>query len=525
MSAAIPGEVIVGLDVGTTGVKAVAFGIGSSWRRVAIREYPLLRPAPDREEQDPDTVMKAVAAAMAECVSTAGRAAVVAVSVSAAMHGALGLDAELRPITPLITWADARARDEARALRTSTPDLHTITGVPVHPMAPLSKILWFTRHEPDVIARARWMAGLKDYVLAWLTGRMVTELSSASGTGLLEMATRTWSPTAVELAGVSMEQLPQILAPTAQLPLATPAARCTGLPAGTPVVLGAADGPLGNLGTGAIVGGLAGLSVGTSGAVRIAVAEPRVDAAGTLFCYALIESLWVVGSAISNGGAALRWAEHSLVPDAYAVGPGGVDAAVLELAASVPAGSEGLVMLPYLLAERGPLWDPDLPGAYLGLRIRHTRAHLVRAAIEGVCTQMRSIVDRLDEIAPVRSVRATGGVFRSALWQQVMAAVLDRPLQVIGEAEGTALGAAALGLFALGRASTLPDALALLADRDAPAPANVHADPAMVATYDRLRASIPNLIDDLAPIGRLFGGGPGPGGPGPGGPGSGGAVG
>jgi gluconokinase len=513
MTEAAPREVIIGLDVGTTAVKAVAFGVGSSWRRVAIREYPLLRPAADREEQDPDTVMKAVAAAMAECVGTAGGAAIVAVSVSAAMHGALGLDADLRPITPLITWADARAREEARALRTSAPDLHAITGVPVHPMAPLSKIRWLTRHEPDVIARARWLAGLKDYVLAWLTGRIVTELSSASGTGLLEMATRTWSPTAVGLAGVSMGQLPEILAPTAQLPLAAAAARCTGLPAGTPVVLGAADGPLGNLGTGAIVDGLAGLSVGTSGAVRIAVSEPRVDAAGTLFCYALIESLWVVGSAISNGGAVLRWAERSLVPDAYAAGEGGLDAAVLELAAMVPAGSEGLVMLPYLLAERGPLWDPDLPGAYLGLRIGHTRAHLVRAAIEGVCAQLRSIVDRLDQVAAVRSVRATGGVFRSALWQQIMAAMLDRPLQIAGEAEGTALGAAALGLFALGRASTLPDALALLTDRGAPAPDRVHSDPDVVATYDRVRASIPTLIDDLAPVGDLFGGRPSPGGP------------
>jgi gluconokinase len=511
MTEAVPREVIVGLDVGTTGVKAVAFGIASSWRRLAIREYPLLQPAADREEQDPDTIIKAVAAALAECVSAAGGAAIVAVSVSAAMHAAVGLDAELRPLGRLITWADARARQEARELRASCPQLHAITGVPVHSMAPLSKILWFTRHEPDVIARTRWLVGLKELVLVWLTGRIVTELSSASGTGLLAMATRTWSPTAVGLAGISMEQLPEILAPTAQLPLAAPAARSTGLPAGTPVVLGAADGPLGNLGTGAIVDGLAGLSVGTSGAVRIAVSEPTVDAAGTLFCYALIESLWVVGSAISNGGAVVRWAERSLVPDAYAAGEGGVDAAVLELAATVPAGSEGLVMLPYLLAERGPLWDPDLPGAYLGLRIGHTRAHLVRAGIEGVCGQMRSIVDRLDEVAAVHSVRATGGVFRSVLWQQTMAAMLDRPLQIVGEAEGTALGAAALGLFALGRASTLPDALALLADRAAPAPAYVHPAPDMVATYNQVRASIPKLIDELAPVGSLFGGGSGPG--------------
>lgn len=513
MSKPAPTEVIVGLDVGTTGVKAVAFGVGSSWRRVAIREYPLLRPAAGREEQDPEAIMTAVAAALAECVSGVAGATITAVSISAAMHGLIGLDADSRPITPLITWADARARDEARALRACAPELHAITGVPLHPMTPLCKLMWFARHEPDTLARARRLVGLKDFVLTRLTGTVVTELSSASGTGLLEMATRAWSPMAVQLAGISLEQLPEIRSPTAQLPLASDAARHTGLPAGTPVVLGAADGPLGNLGTGAISDGLAGLSVGTSGAVRLAVDEPRVDAGGTLFCYALIESLWVVGSAISNGGAVVRWAERSLVPDAYAAREGGLDAAVLELAGTVPAGSEGLVMLPYLLAERGPLWDPDLPGAYLGLRVGHTRAHMVRAAIEGVCAQMRSIVDRLDEVASVHSVRATGGVFRSALWAQVMAAMLARPLQIVGEAEGTALGAAALGLFALGRASTLPAALALLSDRDAPPPAYVHADPDMVATYDRTRASIPALVDDLASIRGLFSGGPGPGGP------------
>jgi gluconokinase len=508
----VPSEVIVGLDVGTTGVKAVAFGVGSPWRRVAIREYPLLRPAPDRVEQDPGAITRATAEALTECVSGVGGAGIIAVSVSAAMHDLIGLGAGRRPVTPLITWADARAREEARSLRGGSTDLHALTGAPVHPMTPLCKLMWFAHHEPKTLAGARWWVGLKEYVIDWLTGRVVSELSSASGTGLLEMTTRSWSPVAVQLAGVSPGQLPEIVSPTAQLPLAGDVARLIGLPVGTPVVLGAGDGPLGNLGTGAITAGVAGLSVGTSGAVRVAVEQPTVDAGGTLFCYALTESLWVVGSAISNGGAVIRWAERSLVPDAYVSGEAGLDAAVLELAATVPAGSEGLVMLPYLLAERGPLWDPDLPGAYLGLRIDHTRAHLVRAAVEGVSAQMRSIVDRLDEVAGVRSVRATGGVFRSSLWQEVMAAMLDRPLQIVGEAEGTALGAAALGLLALGRASTLPDALALLSDRDAPAPDHVRADPGAVATYDGVRASIPLLIEDLAPIKGLFGGSPGRGG-------------
>jgi gluconokinase len=508
MTAGAPAQVIVGLDVGTTGVKAVAFGLRSGWRQVALREYPLLAPAEDQAVQDPETVLAAIAGALAECVHAAGGAAVIAVSVSTAMHGLLALDAELRPLTALITWADARARDEALSLRGCGVDLHKLTGTPVHPMTPLSKLAWFARHEPQLLVRARWWVGLKEYVLSWLTGAVETELSSASATGMLDISTRTWSEAAIRLAGVSADQLPEIRPTISQRPLGAAAARRIGLTAGIPVVLGAGDGPLGNLGTGAIDAGVAGLSLGTSGAVRVAVSEPRVDEHGALFCFALTDSVWVLGGAISNGGAVVRWAERALAPD-LSGGGGAVDEALLELAASVPAGSEGLVMLPYLLAERAPLWSPDLAGAYLGLRREHTRAHLVRAAIEGTCMQLRLILARLDEVKPVQHVRATGGVFRSPLWSEITAAVLARPLQVVGEAEGTALGAAALGLFALQRASSLSDALALLADPSAAEPPTVLADPELVSIYERLHARIPQEIHELQRIAGFYAGSPG----------------
>ena len=497
--------VIVGLDVGTTGVKAAAFGLGSAWRTVALREYPLLEPAPGQAVQDPAAILTASAEALAECVGATAGAEVVAVSVSAGMHGLLALDHERRPLTPLITWADARARDEARELRRSgTGDgLHALTGVPVHPMTPLTKLMWFAREAPGVWEAARWWIGLKDWILLWLSGTLVTELSSASGTGLLDMSTRTWSDQALAASGVDPDRLPPILATTARLPMAASTARAAGLPPGTPVVAGAGDGPLANLGVGAISAGVAGLSLGTSGAVRTAVAVPQVDSRRTLFCYALTESLWVVGGAISNGGEVLRWAGTSLAPDVVAAaGARGADDALLAMAASVPAGSEGLVMLPYLLAERAPLWDPDLPGAYLGLRHEHTRAHLVRAGLEGVGLQMRMIFDRLNEVRPISTVRATGGVFRSPLWRQVMAAMLERPIEVVGDADGTALGAAALGLLALGRAPDLAAAVRQLSE-GGPPPQTVNPDPGLVAVYDRLRRSVPALVESLRSVSAL----------------------
>jgi gluconokinase len=161
-------------------------------------------------------------------------------------------------------------------------------------------------------------------------------------------------------------------------------------------------------------------------------------------------------------------------------------------------------MLPYLLPERAPLWEPDLPGAYVGLRRHHTRAHLARAAIEGVCLQMRLILDVLDGLEPVTSVRATGGAFRAPLWRKVMAATLGRPLAVVEGAEGTALGAAALGLVALGCAPTLSDAVASLSDTETEPPRSVSVDPRLVATYDRSRASVPAMIAQLDRVADAF---------------------
>ncbi len=198
--------------------------------------------------------------------------------------------------------------------------------------------------------------------------------------------------------------------------MAAPAATQVGLPAGTPVVVGAGDGPAANLGCGALAPGVAGLSIGTSGALRMSLDAPRLDAAGTLFCYPLTDSVWVAGGPISNGGNVVRWAGRSLAPDLVgAAGAGEGDDALLALAATAPPGCEGLVMVPYLVAERAPMWDPDVPAAFLGLRPTHTRAHLARAAVEGVCLNVALVLDQLDRLAPVRSVRATGGAFESAL--------------------------------------------------------------------------------------------------------------
>jgi gluconokinase len=500
-------EVIIGLDVGTTAVKVAAFGVNGAQRELAtgLREYRLEQPHAGWQVHDPARVLSSIDSALAECVAGLGEAKIVAISISTAMHGLLGLDAQYRPLTPLVTWADSRARDEARQLRQQglARELLHRSGTPVHPMSPLVKLIWFARHEPELAGQVRWWAGLKDYVLHHLTGELVTELSSASGTGLLNLKSRNWDAQSLELAGINADQLPSVLPTTAARRLTAQAGQELGLPAGLPVVVGAADGPLGNLGTGAITPGVAGLSLGTSGAVRMVVSEPGFDNEGRLFCYALTDEVWVIGGAVSNGGMTLRWAGKTFAPEL--VGEGPADADVLQLAAQAPAGSDGLLMLPYVLSERAPLWDPDIAGAYLGIRAHHTRSHFIRAAIEGVCLQLSTIVDSLDTVAPVQSIRATGRPFRSDLWRQIMAATLARPMSVQAEAGGTALGAAALGWYALGGAATLTDALAAVGGpRPDMSAATVAVTAADVSTYAQLRASVHALIDDYDEVAAIF---------------------
>lgn len=503
-----PAAPIIGLDVGTTGVKAVAFWPGTGRRLEALREYPLLSPEPAEEVQDPLNLLGAVRAALSECVSGLQGAGVAAISLSTAMHGLIGLAADRTPTTPLVTWADGRAWREAQELIDSTAGqvLRATTGAPLHPMTPLAKLLWYSRHEPGVWRATRWWVDLKAYLLLSLTGTLTTELSSASATGLLDINSRTWSLTALDLCQLDADRLPGIVSPTEVLSLTASAAASVGLASGTPVVAGAADGPLANVGTGAIAPGVAALSLGTSGAVRTTVDRPILDGTGSLFCYALTETLWVVGGAMSNGAAVVRWAAQALVPDLTDhVEPSSVDAAVLGLAGQVAPGSDGLVMLPFLLPERAPMWSPDISGAYLGLQRSHTRAHMVRAAVEGVCLHMARILERVAAVEPVNSVRATGGAFRSELWRQVMAAAVRPPLHVLDGSEGTALGAAALGLHALHPSVGLGDALQQLGVSPVPPP-RTEPRPDMVAGLDRARARTLVMLQALergvGPLGR-----------------------
>lgn len=458
----MPDEVVIGIDVGTTAAKVVAFAPDGGWAHVEERAYPLREPQPGWQEQDPQLLLRATTGALAACVAALRGTPVTGIGVSAAMHGLIGLGADGHPLTPVVTWADTRATDEVEELRRSGEDreIHRVTGTPVHPMNPLVKIMWFARHEPELTGRVATWVSLKTLVIRCLTGQLVCDLSSASDSGLLDRTTGTWHPTALAWAGLDGGELPPIVPTTHVLELTAALAAEVGLPTGTPVVVGAGDGPMGNLGTGALTPGTVGVSIGTSAAARAVVRGPVVELPPGLFCYALADDLWVVGGASSNGGSASRWTIDLLHP-----GSGGsvTETEALVLAESVPVGSSGLCVVPYLRPERAPLWDTDITAAVLGLRAHHTGAHLVRATVEGVAVQVAAVVDHIRALGEVTEVRATGGAFRAPLWGRVLAGLLEVPVTVTGVADGSARGAAALASYALGLAGSLDAAAAALA--------------------------------------------------------------
>jgi gluconokinase len=446
--------VVLGIDIGTTATKVVAGTCGGEIPHPTERGYSLRTNDSGEAVQDAAEVREAAIEALVECAERATRdgRAVEAISFSSAMHTLVGLDSAGQPVTPAFNWADSRASEVAERLRAdwdTAAALHRATGTPVHTQSVMVKLAWLNSAGSELANGAVRWCSLKDHVVAALVDEFVTDHSMASGTGLQEMAGLRWHEPALEVAGVTADQLPELAEPTDTRPLSAEFAAKVGLPEGLPVVLGGGDGPLANLGVGAVSPGVAALSLGTSGALRVLKEQPGVDERCRTFCYALADGLWVVGGAVSNGGVVGQWASEAF----------GVDVGdLLDEALEVPAGADGLVALPYLLGERAPWWEPGLTGSIVGLRRSHGRAEITRAAIEGVAQQLALVRDAvLESGAEVNAVRATGGGLRSRLWPEAIAASLGMDLQLAEGSGGSGLGAVLLGWRALGELDSLEE--------------------------------------------------------------------
>lgn len=450
---------IIAVDIGTTSTKTLVINREGQIMASHSIGYPLYTPRSDIAEQDPDTIFQAVVDAIGSVVQQAGLSGsdVLCVSFSSAMHSLIAIDQQGMPLTNCITWADNRSATQSQRLRTEL-DGHAIylaTGTPIHPMSPLPKLMWLRENEPALFARTYKFIGIKEYVFAKLFNRYVIDYSLASATGLFNLRNLAWHEPSLELAGVSAEQLSEPVSTTYRLEGMNPQyAVAMGLWLDTPFVVGASDGVLANLGAGAVDPGVYNVTIGTSGAIRGVVRKPLTDPKGRLFCYALDENFWVVGGAINNGGIMFRWVRDELATleaeEGRRQGRDPYDY-LTELAESVPAGSDGLLFLPLLAGERAPYYDSNARGVFFGLSLAHHKKQMIRAVLEGVVYRIHSIVQALSELnGEPHEIRASGGFARSPLWRQIMADVLGTPVSVPNTIESSGLGAAILGLYAMG---------------------------------------------------------------------------
>ena len=508
--------IILGVDIGTTSTKTVAFDQGGQVWAEAEREYPLHSPAAGWAEQNPDEIFEAVLDSLSEVVRSVEEQTgeISGVSFSAAMHSLLALDEEHRPLTAALTFADNRAAEQAARIKQEMNGLsvHQRTGTPIHPMSPLAKLLWFREEGAETFEKAvRWVS-VKEYIFYRLFGEFVVDYSIASATGLFNLKNLGWDEGALEIAGLSREKLSSPV-PTTHIVegLHAEYAERLGLDEETPFIVGANDGVLANLGVGAIDPGVVACSIGTSGAVRTVIPEPEVDEEGRTFCYALTDEMWVIGGPINNGGIALQWTLDELFYDLKeekedAEEEGRDPYELMEdLAAEVEAGSGGLIFLPYLTGERAPHWNPDVKGVFFGLTLQHRREHLIRAVLEGVIYQMSLVAQSLQEVAgEPTEVRATGGFTQSGLWRQIMADVFDKEIVFPESYQSSCLGAALLGMKALGAIDSLDVVKSLVgADtRQDPDPDDAQTYGKLVKTFARLYERLEPEFTEIAEIQR-----------------------
>ena len=446
-------DLILAIDLGTTACKAACVDTSAGVLSSGSSTYPTLVPHPDWAEQDPEQVWQGMllAAQRALGAGSFDRSRIAAICFSAAMHGLLLLDGAGLPLTRCLTWADRRAQSQVQRLRREC-DAHAIylrTGCSVQPLYWPAKWLWFSEQHPEIARATRRLADLRSFFLSRLTGCCAMDVSLASGTGLLDLRSQAWDAPLLEALGLTPERLPQLALPEKVVgTLSSHWAHELGLPGDVPVVVGGADGGCANLGAGAVGAAQAVTSLGTSGAVRAIVSQPVLDAQERTWCYALSRGRWFVGGAASNVGSVYTWLGAQL---AIVEGAASSFEQLDAWASTVPAGSEGLVFLPLLFGERSLGWHANARGVLLGLSASHTRAHLARAAIEGVAMCLYSVLGVLEELlGTAREMRVTGGLARSPLWVSVLADVYGRSLAVPGVEEASALGAALIALKALG---------------------------------------------------------------------------
>ncbi|WP_125589246.1 gluconokinase [Companilactobacillus jidongensis] len=439
---------IIGIDIGTTSTKCVLYDLQGTIISHADVGYQLIQTEPGMAEEDPEEIFQAVLNVLKQVLNGIDASKLGGVSFSTAMHSLILMDENDHPLTRAITWADNRAVNYTDKLNATDlgAKIYAKTGTPIHPMAPLSKMLWLKNDRPDLFAQTKKFIDIKSYIFFRLFGVYKIDYSIASATGMFNIFDLQWEPTVLKLLNIEETRLPDVVNTTASISgINQKYGKLLNIKSDVSFIFGASDGVLSNLGVDAIDPRVVAVTIGTSGAVRVVVNKPVIDPDGKLFCYALTKNKWVVGGPVNNGGIVFRWIRDQLFDAKVSYDD------LTKIASHVPAGSNGLLFQPYLGGERAPIWNAYARGSFFGLTRQHTKSDMVRSALEGIVFNLYSVMCLIEKITgkPTR-IQATGGFARSALWRQMLADIFDQDVTIPESFESSCLGAAVLGMCALG---------------------------------------------------------------------------
>ncbi len=453
-------DYVLGIDISTTGAKALLLGEGRVIASHTVGQS-VSTPHPLWSEQDPDDWWTGISEAIRSVIVDAeiDPAAIKSIGVTGQMHGLVILDNAGRVLRPSILWNDQRTQAQCDQITEAIGPVEVIriTGSRVLTGFTAPKLLWVRRNEPGVYRRVAHVLLPKDYIRFRLTGEYATDTSDASGTSLLDVGARKWSTKLIDMLEIDADWLPQLYeGPQVTGRVTSAASKATGLAAGTPVVAGAGDQAAAAIGMGLAAPGLISVTVGTSGVVFAPLDRYIYEPNGSIhaFCHA-VPGLWHWMGVMLSAAGALQWYRDALAPNVNFE-------TLLAEAESVPAGSDGLLFLPYLSGERTPHPDPLARGAFIGLTARHTRGHMTRAVLEGVAFGLNDSLSLMREggVPMPDVVRLAGGGSRGALWRQIIADVMDIPVETAPTSEGSAFGAGILAMVGAGMYGNVGEACA-----------------------------------------------------------------
>ncbi len=459
---------LLGLDLGTSGVKALIMDERAEKITTSTVEYPLLTPKVNWAEQNPSDWWNGTVEAIKQVINKASvdPQDIKGIGLSGQMHGLVALDKEHKVLRPSIIWCDQRTEKQCQYITDTigAEKLIELVSNPALTGFTAGKLIWVRDNEPEIYDKIYKILLPKDYIRFCLTGEFATEVSDASGTNFLNVKERKWSTELLDKLDIDIDILPECFeSSVVSGKVNTKASNETGLKEGTPVVGGGGDQASQAVGTGIIREGVISSTVGTSGVVFAASDAHHLDPANTLhtFCHAVKGKWHLMGVMLSAGGS-LRWLRDSLFNDLKEeAAKKGVDPYILmeEKASKVPVGSEGLIFLPYLTGERAPYADPNAKGVFFGLSLRHTDGHFIRSVLEGVAFGLRDSLEVIRGLnINIEEIRGSGGGAKSSFWLQIQADINNAPMTTINVTDGGALGVALLAGEGTGVYSSLEDA-------------------------------------------------------------------